>query len=447
MVDPDVLCAVRAEVMSRLAGVFGRRESREHAGDYLRGLLSDLPRKNGWTIAEHAGCARPDGVQRLLYKDKWDERDARDRVRAFVVENLEDPEAVLVFDETGQEKSGVMTAGVGRQYTGTAGKITNAIVAVYCTYATRHGHGLIDGDLYTQKAWFTDPERCAQAGFDPDHVFRTKPEIALEQAERILAAGVAVRWATADEVYGRNTEFRQYFEKHNIGYVVAVGIDFRVPTGAGPQRADLIARTLPPKAWNRRSCGQGAKGPRVYDWAMVATTSARHTLLIRRSVTNPDDLAYFYAFVPPGMPVLLSTLIQVAGIRWAVEEDFQQSKGQAGLDQTQVRRYRSWRRHIVLALAALAIHAIGIARHNRHHPDPVLPIHGDDTPPDDPGMIALTVPEAHRLLLLDDHIRDLPAAVAHRHARFKLGWTTWRRRHQARARWFHYRKRLAALEW
>jgi SRSO17 transposase len=443
MVDPDVLVAVRDEVMSSLAGVFGRRESRAHAVGYLRGLLSDLPRKNGWTIAEHAGYARPDGIQRLLYKDKWDELDARDRVRDLVVDNLRDPDAVLVFDETGQEKSGIMTAGVGRQYTGTAGKITNAVVAVYCTYATSRGHCLIDGDLYVQKAWFTDPERCTQAGFDPDHVFRTKPEIALEQAKRILAAGVTVRWATADEVYGRNGVFRRFFETSGIGYVMAVGVDFHVATGTGPKRADLIARTLPPKAFNRRSCGQGARGLRVYDWAIVTTSSPRHALLIRRSITKPDDIAYFYAFVPADEPVLLSTLIRIG---WTVEEDFQQSKGQAGLDQTQARRCRSWRRHIVLAITALAIQAIGISEHNRHHPEPILPTHGDDTPPDDYGMIALTVPEAHRLLILHDHNPGLPT-TAERHTEFKRAWTTWRRRHQARARWFHHRKRLAILEW
>jgi SRSO17 transposase len=442
MIDPHVLRAVRDEVMASLASVFGRRESREHAGGYLRGLLSDLPRKNGWTIAEHAGYARPDGIQRLLYKDEWDESDARDRVRDLVVDNLSDPDATLVFDETGQEKSGIMTAGVGRQYTGTVGKITNAIVAVYCTYATSRGHCLIDGDLYVQKAWFADPGRCAQAGFDPDHTFRTKPEIALEQAERALAAGVAVRWATADEVYGRNGTFRRFFETRDIGYVMAVGVDFQITTDTGAKRADLIARTLPAKAFNRRSCGQGARGPRVYDWAMIATSSPRHALLIRRSITKPDDIAYFYAFVPTGEPLLLSTIIRIAGIRWTVEEDFQQSKGQAGLDQTQARRYQSWRRHIILAIAALAIQAIGISRHNRNHPEPVLPTHGDDTPPDDYGMIALTVPEAHRLLILSDDVRNLPATAA-----FRTAWTTWRRRHQARARWFHHRKRLAALGW
>jgi SRSO17 transposase len=446
-VDLDVAVRTRDELESDLAGVFGRREPRAHAMSYIRGLCSDLPRKNGWSIAEWAGDERPDGKQRLLYKNKWDESAVRDLVRAFAARHLADPDAGLVFDETGQEKAGTRTAGVGRQYTGTAGKITNAVVAVYTSYASRHGHCLIDGDLYAQKTWFTDPERFAQAGFDPEHEFRTKPEIALEQAERILAADLPVAWVAADEVYGRSSKFRQYFEKRKKSYVVAVGVYLPTATPPRQPRAELIARTLPPKAWNRRSCGQGAKGPRVYDWAMAATTSPQHVLLIRRSITNPDDLAYFYAFVPEGQPLTLSRIVDIAGYRWMVEEDFQQSKGHAGLDHTQVRRYRSWLRHVILAIAALAIQAVTAAKQRKHHPDPVLPTHGDDDPPDDYGLIALTVPEIHRLLILHDELRDLPAAAAQRRTDFRQRWSTWRRRHQARARWFHHRTRLARLAW
>lgn len=446
-VDLDVAVRTREELESDLAGVFSRRESRAHAMSYIRGLCSDLPRKNGWTIAEWAGDQRPDGKQRLLYKDKWDESAARDKVRAFAARHLADPDAGLVFDETGQEKAGTHTAGVGRQYTGTAGKITNAVVAVYTTYASQHGHCLIDGDLYAQKGWFTDPERFARAGFDREHRFRTKPQIALEQAERALAAGLPVAWMAADEVYGRSGKFRQFFEKRNISYVVAVGIDFQVTTAAGAYRADLLTKKIPSKAWNRRSCGRGAKGPRVYDWAMIATASPRHFLLIRRSLTNPNDLAYFYAFVPDGQPVTLSRIIDIAGYRWMVEEDFQQSKGQAGLDHTQVRRYRSWLRHAVLAIAAHAIQAVTAAKQRKHHPDPVLPTHGGDDPPDDYGLIALTVPEAHRLFMLHDELRDLPTPIARQRAGFRLRWSNWRRQHQARARWFHHRARLARLAW
>jgi SRSO17 transposase len=184
-VDLDVAIAVRAELEAEVAGAFSRREPRAHAVGYMRALCSNLERKNAWTIAEAAGDARPDGKQRLLYKHKWDELAVRDRVRTFAVRHLADPDAGLIFDESGQEKTGTMTAGVGRQYTGTAGKITNAIVAVYATYASRHGHCLIDADLYAQQGWLTDPRRFAVAGFDADHTFRTKPAIAIEQAKRM----------------------------------------------------------------------------------------------------------------------------------------------------------------------------------------------------------------------------------------------------------------------
>jgi SRSO17 transposase len=449
-IDLGVALSVRGELEAEIADVFPRRESRMHAVGYIRALCSGLERKNGWRIAEAAGDERPDGKQRLLYRHKWDESVVRDRVRAFAVRHLGAEDAGLIFDESGQEKTGRHTAGVGRQYTGTAGKITNAIVAVYATYASRRGHCLIDADLYAQERWFTDPDRLAQAGFDDDHTFRTKPAIAIEQAKRILAAKTPIAWMAADEVYGRSAAFRALFEEHAIAYVVAVGIDFHLTTRLGAYRADQVFKKIKRctrKAWTRRSCGQGAKGPRVYDWAMVATTSPNHALLIRRSTTKPDDVAYFYAFVPDSQALTLPRLVQIAGYRWMVEEDFQQSKGQTGLDQSQVRRYRSWLRHTILAIATHAIHAVTTARQRENRPDPILPAHGEDTPPDDCGLIALTVPETHRLFVLHDETRDLPPTAATRRTAFHARWSTWRRRHQARARWFHCRTRLARLGW
>lgn len=449
-IDLNVAIDVRDELEAEIAGVFGRRESRTHAVEYVRALCSGLDRKNGWRIAETAGDDRPDGKQRLLYRHVWDESAVRDRVRGFAVRHLGDDDAGLIFDESGQEKTGRHTAGVGRQYTATAGKITNAIVAVYTTYASRRGHCLIDADLYAQQGWFTDPDRFALAGFNADHTFRTKPAIAIEQAKRIIAAKIPVAWVAADEVYGRSSAFRAVFEDHGIAYVVAVGVDFQITTRLGAFRADEVFTTIKRRtrrAWNRRSCGQGAKGPRVYDWAMVATVSPNHALLIRRSTTKPDDVAYFYAFVPSGQALTLPRLVQIAGYRWMIEEDFQQSKGQVGLDQSQVRRYRSWLRHTILAIAAHAIHAVTAARQRDRHPAPVLPTHGYDTPPDDCGTTALTVPETHRLFVLHDGVRDLPPAVAARRIAFHERWSTWRRRHQARARWHHCRTRLARLGW
>lgn len=443
-VDPAVFQAKFDELTGDLAPLFSRREPHGHAVAYLRGLLSDLPRKNGWTMAEYAGQHAVDGMQRLLYQAVWDEDAARDAVRRFAVCHLAAPGAVLVFDETGQEKKGTTTAGVGSQYTGTTGQVSNAIVAVYCTYASNLGHCLIDGDLYVQHHWTKDPDRCERAGLGRDFIFRTKPAIAAEQATRALDAGVEVAWAAGDEVYGRSSTLRDLFEERGIGYVFAVGVNFTVATGT--HRADALAQQIPPPAWNRMSCGDGAKGPRYYDWAMLATSSDRHHLLIRRSVADPTDLAFFYAYTPEGRPAALADLVKIAGIRWAVEEDFQQEKDQVGLDHThtQTRHYRSWRRHIILAMAALALLAVIASLDRRHHPAPVLPHHGDEDPPADYGMIALTVPETRCLFLLfTELLCDLPVYLAAQKRAFHLGWSIRRRRAQARARWHHYKKRLA----
>ena len=193
-IDPSLFQEKFDELSAALAPLFARREPRAHACAYMRGLLADLPRKNCWTLAEHAGQARAFGTQRLLYQAVWDEDGARDAVRDFAVRHLAAPGAVLVFDETGQEKKGEATAGVGRQYTGTTGQVSNAVVAVYCTYASVLGHCLIDGDLYVQEHWTKDPQRCERAGLGRDFTFRTKTAIALEQARRAVTAGVAVDW-------------------------------------------------------------------------------------------------------------------------------------------------------------------------------------------------------------------------------------------------------------
>ncbi|WP_371582954.1 IS701 family transposase [Streptomyces sp. NBC_01314] len=373
---------------------------------------------------------------------------ALDAVCGFAVRHLAAPGAVLVFDETGQEKKGEATAGVGRQYTGTTGQVSNAVVAVYCTYASPLGHCLIDGDLYVQEHWTKDPERCERAGLGRDFTFRTKTAIALDQARRAVAAGVAVDWAAGDEVYGRSAKLRSFFEEHGIGYVFAVGVNFAVPSGVGPIRADVLAaKKVPKRAWNRLSCGQGAKGPRVYDWALVATANPRHHLLVRRSIADPTDRSYFYAYAPPGRSMALADLVAIAGIRWTVEEDFANGKDAVGLDHTQARRYRSWRRHIVLAMAALALLSVIASLDRRDHPAPILPTSPTAEPPADFGQIALTVTEARRLFqLFANLLRDLPTGLATSRMTFHLQWSTWRRRHRARARWHHYKRRLTDLD-
>ena len=406
---------------------------------YLRALLVPGVSGNCWALAQAAGHPRPHRLQHLLSGAVWDEDAVRDAVRGFVARYLGEG-GILIFDETGDLKKGQATAGVGRQYTGTAGRIENAIVAVYATYATARGHALIDRELYVQREWFTDPDRMHRAGFDDQHAFATKGQIARDQARRALDAGLQPAWAAGDEVYGRSSELRTLFEQRGVGYVFAVGRDFQLTTsGHVKMRADQAKDLVEPHGWNRRSCGNGSKGRRLYDWAWIATASPQHHLLIRRKISNPTELAYYIAYAPAHYVCSLTDLVKVAGTRWAIEDDFQDAKQAVGLDETQVRGHRAWKRHTALALAAYALLAIASALAKAAHPAPVLPDEPGQTPPADCGMTALTVPEIQRLLTTTTAWRK----PANQDIEFHLNWSDWRRRHQARARWHHYRTRLA----
>lgn len=204
--------------MTRVGSRFRRAEPRRRA----RALVAGLPRKNCWTIAEHAGDATPDGMQHLLARAKWDADGVRDDVRGYVAEHLGDPRAVLVAGETGDLKKGSATAGVQRQYTGTAGRVENAQVAVYLGDAARRGHALIDRELYLPKSWTSDPARCAAAGIPADVTFATKPQLARRMIERAVAAKVPFAWVAGDEVYGDNGPLRTWLEQQHIAYVLAV---------------------------------------------------------------------------------------------------------------------------------------------------------------------------------------------------------------------------------
>jgi SRSO17 transposase len=301
---------------------------------------------------------------------------------------------------------------------------------VYATYATALGHRLVDRELYVQKEWFADRERMTRARFEPDHAFATKPQLAKAQAERALKAGLAPAWAAGDEVYGRSSELREVFEARGIGYVFAVGCDFTLTTSGHQRlRADQALELVEPRGWNRRSAGAGSKGPRYDDWAFIATASPRHHLLIRRSIST-GELAYYLAFVREHYVCSLTDLVKVAGTRWAVEDDFQDSKQATALDGTQVRGYRAWKRHVTLVMAAYALLVVTAALARAAHPAPVLPEHEKQPAPADCGMIALTVPELQRLLptLLPGHDHR------NKNAETCLAGSTWRRRHQARAR-------------
>jgi SRSO17 transposase len=402
----------------------------------MQGLVSGLDRKNCWTIAEHRGQATPDGLQHLLARAKWDAEAVRDDLRAYVVDHFADPDAILVVDETGDVKKGTASVGVQRQYTGTAGRIENAQVAVYLTYAAPRGHAFIDRALYLPKSWTSDPDRCAAAGVPVNTGFATKPALAAAMLTRAIEAGVPASWVAGDEVYGADPRLRATIRGHGLGYVLQVAANRRVPTDAGPIRVDQLPDLLPPWVWHKHSAGAGSKGHRYYSWAWIAihpedvdgvggtdgtggtADIGQHHVLIRRNDTT-GELAYHRCYSPS--PVPLATLITVAGQRWRIEESFQAAKTLTGIDQHQVRRWNSWHRWTTLAMLAHAFLAVATAIEHDQAPAPA-------------GLIALTVHEFRRLFdaLLLSTRRTLDKLLA---------WSMWRRRHQARARHCHYKRR------
>src|SRR5215213_533605 len=344
------------DLCTRIAPRFGRIEPRRRARAYLQGLLAPLKRKNGWHLAEAAGDASPDGVQDFLSRVRWDADAVRDDLRAYVAERLGDPEAVLVLDETGFLKKGDKSAGVQRQYSGTAGRVENCQVGVFLGYAGRHGRALIDRALYLPERWIGDPARCAAAGIPTGLALITKPQLGLAMLDRALEAGVPFAWVTGDGVYGADHRIRRRLEARQRGHVLAVTSGQRL--GFVPVEAWLAK--VPPEGWRRLSAGDGAKGPRLYDWAYLPHRGAapgwQMGLLIRRSPAKPDDLAYYLTHAPEG--TTLARLVRVAGTRWTIEACFEAAKGEVGLDQYEVRSWVGWHRHITLAMLAHAYLAV-----------------------------------------------------------------------------------------
>jgi len=364
------------ELFAQVAGVFGNAHVRRHGRGYLLGLLSHEERKNSWWLAEVAGDVSPDGMQRLLNFSPWDEDAARDALARYVARRMGDPAAVLAVDETGFLKKGRMSAGVARMYTGTAGRIENCQVGVFAAYVTPDGgRALIDRELYLPEAWTGDPGRCRKAGISDTVAFATKPELAWTMIERAARDGIPFAWVAGDEVYGGNPRLRKRLEEHGIPYVMAVSCDAAITTAAGSKRADEVGALVPGGGWQRLSCADGSKGPRLYDWALVATTSPEHHLLVRRSLQPGEkgvlELAFYRCWSP--RPVTLAELVAVAGARWGVEDCFAEAKGEAGLDHYQVRKYRAWYRHVTLSMLAHAFLAV-TARDSRPGP----PASGDD---------------------------------------------------------------------
>jgi SRSO17 transposase len=366
------------EMFMQVAGCFANARVRRHGRAYLLGLLSRAERKNSWQLAEFAGDASPDGMQRLLNFSPWDEDAARDALARYVARSMGDPAAVLAVDETGFLKKGRMSAGVARMYTGTAGRVENCQVGVFAAYLTPDGgRALIDRELYLPEKWAGDRDRCRAAGIGDGTGFATKPELARRMAERALDAGIPFSWVAGDEVYGGNPRLRSWLEEHGVGCVMAVACSDVIPMAARGMRADEAAGLVPAGGWQRLSCADGSKGPRLYDWALIGTADPGHDLLVRRALAPGEkgqiELAFFRCWSP--RPVTLPELAAVAGARWGIEDCFAEAKGEAGLDHYQVRRYRAWYRHATLSMLAHAFLAV-TARASR--PGTAPPASGND---------------------------------------------------------------------
>jgi SRSO17 transposase len=363
-----VLSAGREEfeaLCQRVERRIRRWEVRQRLRGYLAALLAPVARRNGWQLAEQLGETTPDGVQRLLNAARWDADAVRDDLRDYVVEQLGDPEAVLVVDETGFLKKGTHSVGVKRQYSGTAGRIENCQVGVFLAYASPRGRTFLDRELYLPKEWAEDEERRAQAGVPENVRFATKPQLARTMLERALDAGVPVSWVTADSIYGSDRRLRRWLEERQQPFVLAVGSHEYLWVATKWYPVQVAATELvdgaPAGAWERHSAGAGAKGPRLYDWLLLpllqrSGTHWQHALLARRSLKDPTALAYYVVFAP--REASLAELVRVAGTRWAIEECLESAKGEVGLDQYEVRRWEAWYRYVTIALLAHAYLAV-----------------------------------------------------------------------------------------
>ena len=429
----------------RLHPYFARPEAFQHALLYLQALLSDIPRKNGWQIAEQARQERPYGMQRLLSAAVWDHEGCRDELRSFVFQSLLpgvlSPLSasacslfpIYVLDESGCPKRGRHSAGVARQYCGISGRVENCQVGVFLSYVTAAGHALIDRELYLPEEWCADLPRRRAAHIPDTLTFQTKPELALRMLERARAAGLPARWVVADTVYGHSPQLRTWLEEHGYAYALAVPSTEAVcvHTRAGILLADVasIARhALRPRDWHTLSASEGTKGERLFDWARLPLVHAgavdgRHFLVLRRCLDDPDELAYYLVWAPQETP--LSLMVQAIGARWHIEEDLQLSKA-LGLDQSEGRSYQGWYRHLTLVLLACAF-----LRSLCLHTSEQLSASDDAA---SPPLIALTPCEARRLLA---HL-FFPAPSS---APFLLHWSFFRRTHQYWAGYYHRRRR------
>lgn len=347
------------EVQARIGPRFRRSEARSRARRFLEGLLAPVERKNGWQLAEALGERGPRGVQRLLGEADWDPDAVRDDLRAYVLDHLREEAGILVVDETGFLKKGKKSAGVARQYSGTAGRRENSQIGVFLLYASPQGAAFLDRELYLPEEWMIDPVRCREAGIPEAGAFATKGELAKAMLARAFAAGVKAQWVVGDTVYGYE-ELRSWLETQQQAYVLAVPETPPVWIQGHAQPIGLVAALLPEEAWVPLSAGEGSQGPRLYDWAWLeidvepeARSGWGSWILIRRSLSQPQKRAYYRVWGP--QELRLAEVVRVAGRRWTIEEALEEAKGEVGLDQYEVRLWTGWYRHITLALLAHAL--------------------------------------------------------------------------------------------
>jgi SRSO17 transposase len=378
---PCEVAQAEAEIGALTAGLrprFRRGAAHRHAGEYVRGLLGPVERKNGWQLAEHAGHQHPRTIQRVLDRSAWDADAVRDDLCEQVIAALGDEDGVLVVDETGFVKKGTKSCGVARQYSGTAGRVENCRVGVFLGYASPKGRAGLDRTLYLPREWADDPERREEAGVPGAVAFRTKPALALEMLERAFAADVPARWVVGDAVYGSDGKLRRALEAWEQAYALAVKSTEKpttFPPYAPPGQVMVVevADGLDPEDWHRLSCGEGAQGERLYDWAYVPLRPGLqpgwvHALVVRRDLAESDERAYYLVFAPTDTP--LAEIVRAIGARWTIEDVFKLAKRQVGLDQYEVRSWTGWHRHTTLALLALAALVLGAAKGGTHRPSP-----------------------------------------------------------------------------
>ena len=420
------------DLLGQVAGCFPRRETRQAASQMAAGLLMELEDYNCWSIAEAAGHCGPHRLQHLLSRAVWDDQQVLDAAAAWAVARLDDGDAVLFVDETADEKSSAGCVGAARQYSGTAGGVALCQVAVTLTYATSRGHALIGRALYLPEACAADEEHRELAGVPEEVMFATKPELARALLQKARQRGIRAAFVAGDEVYG-GRGLRRAIRALGMGYVLAVRANHALALGSGRTvTAAGAARLIPAGAWQRMRTGHGTKGSRHYDWAMLEVTGddapgghdgrdAGHSALLVRRHRYTGTLSFYRCWTPG--PVPLARLIATAVARWRIEEDHQLTKQVTGLDAGQVTRWKSWHRWTAICLLAYIYLAVAAALQREHDASSDL----------DAGLVPVTIPELLRLL------RDIVIPPPRRDRGHRLHWSTWRRRHQHRARQAHRR--------